>query len=78
MSVRQRDTQIVKTAVKVTSQMSFKQRHSHCHTCEPSVSASMTERDWESEGEGARGSNCNVISESERGKGYDLCIAHSA
>lgn len=48
MSTRQRDTQIERTAVKVTSQTPFKHRQSHCHPRKPSVSASMTERDWES------------------------------
>lgn len=48
MSARQRDTQIERTAVKVTSQTPFKHRQSHCHPRKPSVSASMTERDWES------------------------------
>lgn len=47
MSERQGDTQIERTAVKVPSWMPFKQRHSHCHPHKPSVSASMTERDWE-------------------------------
>ncbi|KAM3594845.1 uncharacterized protein V6R79_014852 [Siganus canaliculatus] len=38
-----------KTAVEVTSQMPFKQTNCHCHTPEPSLSTSMTERGPESE-----------------------------
>lgn len=41
---RQRDS----AAVKVASQVSFKQKYSHCHPGKPSASTWKTEGDWES------------------------------
>lgn len=81
MSARQRDAQIEWTAVKVTRRMPFKRHRSHCHPHEPSrvrLDDRVRLRERDRERERRRQSKCNVISESERGKGYNLCTAHGA